>query len=352
MSTGRYSFAGQLLRWGRVHGRRDLPWQQAPTAYQVWVSEIMLQQTRAVTVCAYYPRFIQRFPDVGTLAAAELDQVLQLWSGLGYYARARNLHRAAQQVSERHAGALPRELDALLQLPGIGRSTAGAILALGSNLPFPILDGNVKRVLSRYHCVQQWPGAPAAQRQLWALAEQKLPRRQAAEYTQAIMDLGATLCTRTRPQCPDCPLRSDCAACRSGHPERWPISRPAKPLRWRRTCFLIARNRAQEVLLERRPPTGIWGGLWCFPECAPECDPAHWAWTELGLQSGTLRRIEPFVHTFSHFRLEIQPILLQVTDSRLRSAEPGPRRWLSAAGCKRVGLAAPVSRLLAILTTR
>jgi len=258
--------ADTLLAWFDTHGRHDLPWQHPRTPYRVWISEIMLQQTQVSTVVPYFERFLQRFPDVHSLAAAAQDDVLALWSGLGYYARARNLHRAAQHIVERHDGKFPTTLEAWLALPGIGRSTAGAILAQAFEQRQPILDGNVRRVLARYHAIDGWPGDRAVQDQLWKRAEAATPHRRIADYTQAIMDLGATVCTRT-PRCNQCPLSTGCGAHRLGRTADFPGRRPRKTLPVRLTAMLVLRDENGRILLVRRPPTGIWGGLWSLPEC-------------------------------------------------------------------------------------
>jgi A/G-specific adenine glycosylase len=337
-------FGRRLLAWYRDHGRRALPWQQA-TPYRVWVSEVMLQQTRVATVIPYFERFVSRFPDIGTLAVAPLDEVLHLWSGLGYYARARNLHAAARQTWERYGGSLPEDLDALMTLPGIGRSTAGAVLALAFGQRHPILDGNVKRVLSRYHAVEGWPGCAAVSRRLWALAECHTPKARVAEYTQAIMDLGAGLCTRSAPDCGRCPVQSGCLAARDGRQAELPGARPSRSQPLRHTSFLILMNPAGEVLLERRPPAGVWGGLWTFPECPVEGDPEACC-RALGLEPLALHRGEPFQHAFTHFRLEIRPVYIAVRLAAEQVMEGGERVWYKKRRPARLGLATPVAALL------
>ena len=276
-------FSTQLLAWFARHGRKDLPWQSDPSPYRVWVSEIMLQQTQVATVIPYYQTFMTRFPDVRRLAAAPLDEVLHLWSGLGYYARARNLHRAASLICSEHQGDVPSDLAALEALPGIGRSTAGAILALSAGQRHPILDGNVKRVLSRVYRVEGWYGHGEVARQLWELAERHTPKTQVAAYTQAIMDLGATLCTRGKPACARCPLQDQCAAYRDDCVGAYPASRPRRTLPVRESRVLLLCNAAGEVLLQRRPPVGIWGGLWSFPEVPADEDARQWCRTKLSL---------------------------------------------------------------------
>jgi len=328
-----------------------LPWQSPRDPYRVWVSEIMLQQTRVATVIPCFERFIARFPDVHSLARADADEVLHLWSGLGYYARARRLHQAARLLSEQHGGRVPGSLQALLQLPGIGRSTAGAILALGYARRQPILDGNGKRVLTRYHGIREWPGQAATERRLWQLAEQHTPARRVAAYTQAIMDLGATVCLPRRPACACCPLQRGCRARRDGLQHELPAAGPRRRLPQRRTRFIIAREPGGLLLMERRPPVGIWGGLWCFPECATERDVADWAQQELGRRPRRRRRLPTFEHVFSHFRLRIEPVLLEFAPDTGADhvAEAGSRRWLRDPVAQRIGLAAPTRRLLAII---
>src|SRR5689334_18575699 len=264
------SIAPRLLAWHAKAGRHDLPWQKdlrkEGSAYRVWVSEIMLQQTQVSTVIPYFERFLQRFPDAISLANAPPDEVLHLWTGLGYYARARNLHRAAQVIRDEHAGAFPTELDAVMALPGIGRSTAGAILAISTGQRHSILDGNVKRVLSRYYAIDGAPDENATIDELWRLADANTPAENVAVYTQAIMDLGATLCTRSRPRCDDCPIASDCRARLQGRQGELPAAKKRRALRKQKHAVMLVARRDQEVLLVQRPPSGIWGGLWCLPE--------------------------------------------------------------------------------------
>ena len=314
MSDAFEPIASRLIGWYARHGRRDLPWQHDPTPYRVWVSEIMLQQTRVSVVTGYYERFMARFPDLAALADAPLDDVLGLWTGLGYYSRARNLHRAAMAVRDRHRGTMPRDVDALVALPGIGRSTAGAILALSHGDRHPILDGNVKRVLCRYHGIAGWPGQGKVERSLWALAERHTPREDVAAYTQAIMDLGATLCVRSRPLCSICPIEADCAARRDGTQARLPAPRPRRDVPRRETAFLVLRAPDGALLLERRPPSGIWGGLWCFPECDPAADVETECRSRFGVRPLATTALAPIAHGFTHFKLDVHPVLVEVED--------------------------------------
>jgi A/G-specific adenine glycosylase len=335
-----------VLDWFDLHGRKDLPWQQEVTPYRVWVSEIMLQQTQVATVIPYFERFMQRFPSLQALAAAPLDEVLHHWSGLGYYARARNLHKAAGQVAGEHGGRFPADLEALQALPGIGRSTAGAILSLAMGQWAPILDGNVKRVLARHHAVAGWPGQAAVLQRLWQLAEVQTPRDRVGAYNQAMMDLGATLCTRSRPRCQDCPVAGTCQARANGNWREYPGKKPKKALPQRQVQMLLLRNPAGEILLQQRPPQGIWGGLWSFPELPVEDDPLQWC-GDLGLVGATLRRDLPRRrHTFSHFHLDIQPREILLQEPGCRVLEGPGWVWYNARQPDERGLAAPVARLL------
>ena len=260
------SFANRLLDWYEQHGRHDLPWQVRGDPYPVWVSEIMLQQTQVTTVIPYYDRFISQLPRLQDLADAQLDLVLHLWSGLGYYARARNMHKTAKIIADHHNGNFPEKIDELLALPGIGKSTAGAILAQSLGQRHPILDGNVKRVLTRYYCIDGWPGHRETEKRLWQLSDENTPSTNAAEYTQAIMDLGATVCKRSKPDCSICPLQNDCLALLSDEVNSYPRKRIKKELPVKTTTFLLLRNERGEIYLTQRPPAGSWGGLWCLPE--------------------------------------------------------------------------------------
>ena len=341
-------FARRLLAWHAEHGRHTLPWQRDPTPYRVWVSEIMLQQTQVSTVVPYFERFMARFPKVAILAAAPLDEVLHHWSGLGYYARARNLHRAAEILAGTYGGEFPATLEEVIALPGIGRSTAGAILALSRGLRHPIMDGNVKRVLARGFAVEGWPDAPHVQKTLWALAETLTPLEGVAAYTQAIMDLGATLCTRSRPACERCPVATLCVARQLSKVENYPAPRPRKPLPERRTRFMVLRDPAGRWLLERRPARGIWGGLWSFPEAQTSDSMEDWC-TARGLALRTPPTPLPLVvHTFTHFRLTIEPWCAEVTTApRVRDGDDV--HWYDPGNPVALGLAAPVSRLLETL---
>ncbi|NTV94481.1 MAG: A/G-specific adenine glycosylase [Thiobacillus sp.] len=335
-------FAPRLIHWQRGHGRHDLPW-QVSDPYTVWVSEIMLQQTQVDTVIPYYARFMARFPDLAGLAAAPEHDVLALWSGLGYYARARNLHAAALKVMAEHGGVFPRDVEAIAALPGIGRSTAAAIAAFSFGERRAILDGNVKRVFCRLFGVDGWPGDKKVENRLWQLAEALLPADGIRPYTQGLMDLGATLCRRSRPDCPRCPFTDDCIAHRDGRQAELPTARPRKALPEKATVMLVLR-RAGEILLEKRPPTGIWGGLWSLPECSPDEDPVAAA-RRLGYAAEPLAELPGLSHTFSHFRLAIQPKALAVAPRQDGAREPGTL-WLTPAEARQAALPTPVRRII------
>ena len=311
----------------------------------------MLQQTQVTTVVAYFQRFMTRFTTVEELAIADNDEVLHLWSGLGYYARARNLHRAAKRVCDEHDGVFPESLPELEALPGIGRSTAGAILSLAMGKREPILDGNVKRVLCRYHAIEQWWGQASTLRELWDLADHHTPLERVADYTQAIMDLGATVCVRSRPKCAACPLKPDCVAHAEHREHAIPAPKPKRSRPKRYTTFLIVRDGEGRVLLQQRPPTGVWGGLWSFPECDTTQDPQHWCNQTLGIKVESAAPLPTVHHGFTHFDLDIAPVLMEVVSSNVDKAtstmEPSPSLWYNADSPPRaIGLAAPVTTLL------
>jgi len=345
------AFTGRVLRWFERHGRKDLPWQQDPSPYRVWVSEIMLQQTQVATVIPYFERFMARFPDVDSLADAASDEVLHLWSGLGYYARARNLHRAARMIRDDYGGEFPGDFDTVAALPGVGRSTAGAILSLALNQPHPILDGNVKRVLARCFAVEGWPGKSAVARQLWELAEALTPKARVGQYNQAMMDLGATVCTRARPTCNRCPLESDCVAHVQGNEPAYPSSKPRKESPLKSVRMLVIRDDKGHLLLERRPPEGVWGGLWSFPEIDLEQDPRTWCADRLGIQISSETPLPMRRHVFSHFMLQIHPLVLRAKNPSEGIMEAARWVWYKAGQSDAKGLAAPVAKLMAEVST-
>ncbi len=321
----RMSFAQKLVAWQRRHGRRGLPWQGTRDPYRLWVAEVMLQQTQVAAVIPYYERFLARFPDVGSLAAASEDEVLRLWSGLGYYARGRNLHRAAQKIAFDLKGKFPANTLDIEALPGVGRSTAAAIAAFAFGERAPILDGNVKRVLARCFGVE-------AEKDQWRLAERLLPARGVERYTQALMDLGATVCTRANPACARCPVVAECVALRDGRIAELPAPRKRKPQPTRRATWFVLVHRG-EVLLERRPGTGVWGGLWAFPEKIPDYK----------VEKRT--RLPALEHGFTHFRLKVQPIRCEVRRIAPRAEAPG-RMWLRLEDAVAAAVPAPVRSLL------
>ncbi|KAF1692901.1 A/G-specific adenine glycosylase [Pseudoxanthomonas koreensis] len=343
------TFATRLLAWFDRHGRHDLPWQHPRTPYRVWLSEVMLQQTQVATVIPYFQRFVDRFPTLPDLAAAATDDVMAHWAGLGYYARARNLHAAAKRCVELPGGELPRDFDALLALPGIGRSTAGAILAQAWGDRFPILDGNVRRVLARWHGIHGWPGTPAVEKRLWALAETHVAQVQSArlaDYTQAQMDFGATLCSRSSPACLACPVQDGCVALREGLVDALPTPRPGKVLPEREALALLLENASGELLLQRRPPTGIWASLWTLPQAETEAQLREWFAGEVHGDYDAAEPLPLIVHTFSHYRLHLQPLRLRKVAPRPGVRDNADLRWVARAGLASLGLPAPIRRLL------
>ena len=343
------SFTQHLLAWHTKHGRHDLPWQRNRKAYSIWVSEVMLQQTRVATVVPFFERFMDRCPTVGVLAETSLDEILSLWSGLGYYARARNLHRAARIVADHYSGEFPKTLDELTALPGIGRSTAGAILALALGQRHSILDGNVKRVLARYHCVEGWPGQSSVLKKLWELADQHTPNSKIAEYTQSIMDLGAMVCTRNTPACNLCPVAKGCLAHRLGNQHKLPTPRPRRIRPSKRVRVLVVYDANKGILLMRRPPSGIWGGLFSFPELPEGEDLNQWCLIHLGSPAEIWSPLSPIEHSFTHFDLLIEPLFLRVKIGTRNILEHKDWLWYNSADEVAVGLPAPVERLLGML---
>ncbi len=333
-----HSFTTRLIAWQKVAGRHDLPWQNTRDPYRIWLSEIMLQQTQVATVIPYYQRFLASFPDVAALAAAPIEAVIEHWAGLGYYARARNLHRCAQQIVAVHAGKFPKTSEQLVELPGIGRSTAAAVAAFAFGQRAAILDGNVKRVLCRHFGIDGFPGAAPVDRALWQLAESLLPASDIEAYTQGLMDLGATLCTRGRPRCGYCPLAAECVACRDGRQGELPQAKPRKAVPERSSRFVLISD-GQRLLLERRPPSGLWGGLLVPPEGEPADVLAR-----LGLRATGQRELAPFKHVFTHFRLTLQPVLCEVAPSQA-CAEPG-LEWVAIEKAADAGVPTPIRKLI------
>ncbi|MGH8780847.1 A/G-specific adenine glycosylase [Paraburkholderia sp.] len=342
-------FAERLVAWQRQHGRHDLPWQNTRDPYRIWLSEIMLQQTQVSTVIPYYARFLARFPDVAALAAAPLDDVMALWAGLGYYSRARNLHRCAQAVVELHGGAFPASVDALAELPGIGRSTAAAIASFAFGARATILDGNVKRVLARVFGVEGFPGEKRVENAMWVLAESLLPSAandaDVSAYTQGLMDLGATLCVRGKPECARCPFAGNCVANATGRQRELPVARPKKAVPTRRTWMLVLRD-GDTVMLEKRPPSGIWGGLWSLPEAADETALAERA--QAFGADGAVSPLAPLTHTFTHFKLDIEPRIADLSRAASSGAVLGDAEtaWVALRDIDAYGVPAPVRKLL------
>ena len=339
------TFNNQVLAWFDQCGRKDLPWQKNRDPYCIWVSEIMLQQTRVETVIPYYEKFVQRFTDIKKLAAASIDEVLHHWTGLGYYARARNLHKAATQICEQHCGNFPQTFDEVIALPGIGRSTAAAILALSFHQSHAILDGNVKRVLARYFAVEGWPGQSAVEWQLWDYAESLLPVKRIAEYTQAIMDLGATVCTRANPRCSLCPVKHHCVANIQDRQSELPTPKPSRNLPQRELVVAIVQNADGAVWLEKRPPVGIWGGLYSFPEFADEPSMKKWLKKICKINHSQILELPMITHTFSHYCLHLYPKLIHLDKMPIGIMEDDVGVWYKAS-TQKIGLAAPVQKTL------
>ncbi len=344
MSEG--NFAPRLLAWFAQHGRSGLPWQSPRTAYRVWLSEVMLQQTQVAAVVPYFNRFIERFPTVAALAEAPGDEVMRYWAGLGYYARARNLHAAAQRLMAEHGGEFPQSIEAMQALPGVGRSTAGAILAQAFGARQAILDGNVKRVLSRWAGIDGYPGESAVAKQLWQLSESLLPAAQLADYTQALMDLGATLCTARNPACERCPLQSDCVARQQARTASLPTPKPRRRRPVREAWLLLARNAAGEWLLEKRPGAGIWGGLWCPPVVASDADWPQTLAEAHGLRLEQVQHDAVITHAFTHFELRLTPVHGLALASTGSAREAATSCWLAPEALRRgeLALPAPISK--------
>ncbi len=345
------SIAQYLLPWFDQHGRKDLPWQQKVNGYRVWLSEIMLQQTQVATVIPYFNRFVESFPDVVALAQADLDSVLQHWAGLGYYARARNLHKTAIMVRDEYAGEFPAQLEQLESLPGIGRSTAGAILSLAYAQRAAILDGNVKRVLARAYQVEGWYGQAGTLKKLWAIAEQQTPDQRVAQYNQAMMDLGATVCKRSRPLCVACPLTAICQSYQQGTQQQYPGSKPARK-RPQRHSWVLLHHSLDQVLLERRPPSGIWGGLWSLPEVDDLQQLSDWQQQYLGQPCKiTLTHEKALLHKFTHFDLSLSVARVAMSDATgvvpdNRVSESRDLRWIELSSLADYGLPTPIEKIL------
>ncbi|MCB5185919.1 A/G-specific adenine glycosylase [Methylobacillus gramineus] len=343
--------AERLIAWQKVHGRHDLPWQNTHDAYAIWVSEIMLQQTQVTAVIGYYQKFMQRFPDIASLAASSQEDVMQHWSGLGYYSRARNLHKSAQIIVQQHDGDFPQDFDAIQALPGIGRSTAAAISSFAFGFSQPILDGNVKRVFARHFLVEGWPGLPRVEKGMWQIAQEMQPEQEMGAYAQGLMDLGATLCTRSRPRCLDCPLQDSCGAYLQQRVKELPASKPRKVIPEKQVQMLILRH-GDRVLLEKRPGSGIWGGLWSLPELALEEDGVTWAQQHLHMRGLALLEPLPLLsHAFTHFILHIQPQPVLALELPMQLQEPG-WAWMELSQAINAALPVPVRKILQQLQKR
>lgn len=345
-------FSEAVIRWQKQHGRHALPWQNTRDAYRIWLSEIMLQQTQVAAVIPYYQRFLARFPDVRSLAAAEAEQVMAHWSGLGYYSRARNLHRCAQRIVAEHGGVFPNDPAVLADLPGIGRSTAAAIAAFSYGARAAILDGNVKRVFCRVFGIDGFPGVKTVENHLWQRAVTLLPQYDVEAYTQGLMDLGATLCTRSRPACGTCPLAQRCAALATDRVHELPMRKPKKAIPEKRTSMLVIADQGQ-VLLEQRPESGIWGGLLSLPEIAPP-DSGDGSLPEDVVANAVAHvgavkyceRLQPFSHVFTHFRLHVAPYRVSLQTRTLQVRQQERHVWYPTDRLAGAPLPAPVKRLL------
>lgn len=347
------AFSQRVVKWQLKYGRQTLPWQLEKSLYKTWVSEIMLQQTQVATVIPYFYKFMRAFPTIDYLANASLDEVLHHWTGLGYYARARNLHKTAQLIRDNYQGHFPEEFQQVIELPGIGRSTAGAILSLTLNKPFAILDGNVKRVLTRHQCIEGWTGEKRVENTLWELAECVTPEKEVATFNQAMMDLGSMVCTRSKPKCGECPVRLDCLAFKSGTMRDYPTPKAKKKIPVKHAFMLVLLHKdknGQLIQLKQRSPVGIWGGLWCFPEFS-SFDLCHEHLQKEGVESYQQTELPMFRHTFSHFHFDISPILIEVNQVEGQQVmEEVGTLWYNLAEPQKIGLAAATKKILTVVS--
>ncbi|MFY7697673.1 MAG: A/G-specific adenine glycosylase [Legionella sp.] len=339
------NFTEPLLEWFVTHGRKNLPWQNPRTPYRVWVSETMLQQTQVKTVIPYFNRFIERFPSIDVLASASEDDVLSHWSGLGYYSRARNLRKTANIITQQFHGHFPRHLKELQQLPGIGESTAAAIVSLAFNQPATILDGNVKRVLCRYFLIGGDPNQHVVKKKLWELANKCAPNDRCAEYTQAIMDLGATCCTVRQPNCENCPLKITCQAQLNNEVANYPQKKVIKKLPIRSKQFLLLYDEQEQIYLEKNPPVGLWGGLWCLPAIEIDQESTEYVSAQYNIRVIQMNEIMRFRHSFSHFHLDIKALALSTATNRTHSLDT-PGQWFSTNQLKNLGLPKPITTII------
>ncbi|MDD2832625.1 MAG: A/G-specific adenine glycosylase [Methylotenera sp.] len=342
-------FSSQLIAWQKQYGRHDLPWQNTTDPYAIWVSEIMLQQTQVSAVIGYYQKFMVRFPAIASLASATQEEVLQYWSGLGYYSRARNLHHAAQTIMAEHHGQFPQDFETMQTLSGIGRSTAAAIASFAFNQIQTILDGNVKRVLARYFAITGWPSSPKVEKQLWTLAEGLLPKNDMIAYTQGLMDLGATLCTRSKPACTSCPLSNACEAYAQNRVHELPTPKPKKAIPVKQTTMLIVLH-GDEVLLQKRPPLGVWGGLWSFPEVENPQNYAD-ALSTLGITAHPEKALPMLSHTFTHFKLQITPLIMHASQQKPHAKEAGTV-WIALSDAIAAAIPTPVRTIVNQILTK
>lgn len=346
-------FSRRIVQWQLQYGRKTLPWQQDKSLYKTWISEVMLQQTQVATVIPYFNKFMRAFPTISYLARAPLDEVLHHWTGLGYYARARNLHKAAQFIEEHYQGEFPQQFEEVLALPGIGRSTAGAILSLTLNKHFAILDGNVKRVLTRHQAIEGWPGEKRIENRLWELAESVTPDKQAATFNQAMMDMGAMLCTRSKPKCTECPVSSDCLALKNASVLDYPTPKAKKKVPVKHAFMLVLAQKDKNnrlIQLQQRPPVGIWGGLWCFPEFA-SLDLCHESLRSAGITDYQQSLLPKFRHTFSHFHFDISPVLIEIEQPEYQQVmEESGGLWYNLQYPQKIGLAAATKKILSVVS--
>ena len=346
------NFSERITNWHEEFGRKTLPWQRDKSLYKTWISEVMLQQTQVATVRPYFNRFMRSFPTIDYLANAPLDEVLHHWTGLGYYARARNLHKTAQFIRDNYNGEFPVDFDSVIALSGIGRSTAGAILSLTLNKHFAILDGNVKRVLTRHQAIEGWTGEKKVENQLWTLAEKLTPSKNSAVFNQAMMDMGAIICTRSKPKCLQCPVRSDCVAYKNETMTSYPTSKAKKKIPIKQALMLIICEDNKIIHLKQRPPVGIWGGLWCFDEfeTLAQC---HEHLTALSVDKYEEVALAPFRHTFSHFHFDISPILINVKALKNQQVmEETGTLCYNLQTPQKIGLAAATKKILAAVSKR
>lgn len=342
--SAQHDFSARLIAWQKMYGRHDLPWQNTQDPYAIWVSEIMLQQTQVTAVIGYYAKFMKRFPDIASLANASQEEVLQHWSGLGYYSRARNLHHAAQTIMDEHGGHFPQDFEQIQTLSGVGRSTAAAIASFAFNQNQTILDGNVKRVFARHFVIEGWTGNPKIEKQLWSLAESLVPEQDMVAYTQGLMDLGATICTRSKPKCELCPLKTSCKALAENKTKTLPTPKPKKFIPQKQTTMLLILD-GNEVMLEKRPPSGIWGGLWSLPEMSMQDIASEVALRRFGLEVEAEEPLTSIQHVFTHFKLEILPQPLQVTHRPPQANMPNTI-WLGIQDAIGAALPTPVRNIL------